>query len=163
MCPYCNATLVLDPEEKEYVDSDVDSLNEIYSWNDRWEDDGSFFFENPEDAGRDGDEHDDFWAVMDEDEDESQDLDQYEADLGDQDTDMDRDDEDHQFTNPSEDQHNTSNLQSNTEDSQESPLSEDNPHNQTPTSLHVSIPDPSPTPEPHHETIALGQHHLWMM
>ncbi len=28
---------------------------------------------------------------------------------------------------------------------------------------HVCKPDPSPTPEPHHETIALGQHHLWMI
>ena len=27
----------------------------------------------------------------------------------------------------------------------------------------VSKPSPSPTPKPHHETIALGQHHLWMI
>ena len=27
----------------------------------------------------------------------------------------------------------------------------------------VSKPDPSPAPKSHHETIALGQHHLWMI
>ena len=27
----------------------------------------------------------------------------------------------------------------------------------------TSKADPTPTPEPHHDTIALGQHHLWMI
>ena len=145
------------------MDSDVDCLNVNHSWNDRLEYDAIVCFEDSEEAERDGDEHNDFWAITDEDEDQSQDLEMYEADCEDQDTDMDSDEEDYQNIDANEDEDETSTPKPNIESSQATPLDEDTLQNPTPTLPQIFKPEPSPTPEPHHETIALGQHHLWMM
>ena len=147
-------------EEEEDEDSDVDSGNEFW-WSD--ENGGSSYFEDFEEPGRDGEEHEDPRIITDEDEDGYQDLDIYEADNEDQDTDTDRDEDDHQNINPSEDQDGTSKLKPDKESSQESALDEGNLHSNTPILRNIPKPDPSPTPELHHETIALGQHHLWMI
>ena len=162
----CNAaasTLGHEHEENEYEDSDAISYNKINMENMHLDDGGSSFSENSEEAERDGDEHADFWAITDEDEDQSQDLDMYEADCEDQDTDMDSDEEDHQNIDANEDEDEISNLKPNKENLEESSLFEGNLHNPTPTSPQLPESNPLSTPEPHHETIALGQHHLWMM
>lgn len=143
-------------DEDEYEDSDVSSPIDL-------DDGGSPCFEYSGEAGRNGDEKEYFWAIPDEDDGNYQDLDQYQADCEDQDTDMDSDEEYHQNTNPSEDQHETSHSKPNTESSQESPLYQHNLRSDNPSLPQVPESNPSPTPQPHHETIALGQHHLWMM
>ena len=162
----CNATastLGHEHAENEDEDSDVDIGNEIILRNIQVENDGGFCSENSEEFGLEGDELEEPWIPSDEDEDESQDLDIYEADCEDQDTDTGSDEEDHQDIKPSGDQHETSTPKPNTESSEESPLGEDNLQSNIPTLPQVPKSSPLPTPEPHHETIALGQHHLWMM
>ena len=163
----CNATssaLGHEYEENEDEDSDVYYLNNTSCVCDiSSEDDGSFFSEDSEESELDGDEPKEPWMPEDKDEDGYQDLDMYEADCEDQDTDTDSDEEDHQNTNPSGDEDKASNSKPAKESAQDTPLDKDSLHKPTPTSPQVSKPDPSPTPEPHHETIALGQHHLWMM
>ena len=76
---------------------------------------------------------------------------------------MDRDEDNHQTLNSREDQEETSKLKSDKESSQVTPFDEGNFHSNTLTLPQVSKPDPSPTPEPHDDTITLGQHHLWMI
>lgn len=168
----CNATMsAFSHGLEEYEDEDEDVYNHrrfnmrCFQYPERadYSEDNENFLEDSEGSGRDGDEHEDAWIPSDEDDDGNQDLDLYEADNENQDTDMDSDEEDHQDTNSRGDQHKTSNLKPNTESSQETPLNEDKLNNHTPTSAQVLESNPSPTPEPHHETIALGQHHLWMM
>ena len=163
----CNATLSAighEYEENEYEDSDVDwTLNAYNARNNHSDDGGSSYSEDSEESELDGDELEEPWIPSDEDDDGNQDLDLYEADNENQDTDMDSDEEDHQDTNSRGDQHKISNLKPDKESSQETPLNEDKLNNHTPTSAQVLESNPSPTPEPHHETIALGQHHLWMM
>ena len=116
-----------------------------------------------EESDQDRNEHGSLWTATDNDEYGHQDLNIYEADSEDQDTDMDRDDDDHQNINPSEDQCATQNLKLIKEIFEESALNKHNIHNRTPNLPQISKPDPSPTPNPHHETIATGQHHLWMI
>ena len=147
---------------EEYEDEDEDFYNHRRSNMRRFQypehadysEDDENFLEDSEGSRQDGDEHKDPWITTDEEEDESQDLDMYEADCEDQDTDMDRGEYDQQNIELSGDQH---------ESSLDTLHREGNRHSKTPTSPQISNPDPSPIPEPHHETIALGQHHLWMM
>ncbi len=46
---------------------------------------------------------------------------------------------------------------------EQSARNEDNLNTSALSTPHVSKPALLPVPEPHHETIALGQHHLWMI
>ena len=162
----CNAhasTPGYEHEENEYEDSDVESSNGRYMWDDIWEVDGISCFEDFEESELDGDELEGPWIPSHEDENGSRDLDQYEADSEGHHTDTDSAEEEIQNTNPSGDQDETYNQKPDKESSQETPLGKDNLHSNTPTSPQVSKSNPSPTPEPYQETIALGQHHLWMI
>ncbi|KAK0512874.1 hypothetical protein JMJ35_004891 [Cladonia borealis] len=163
----CNATLsAFGHEHGEDEDEDKDEDEDEYSpiWSDcigdtDSEDGGTVSSEDSAESSQDGDEHEVPWIITHADEDGSQDLDMYEADSEGQDTDMDIDEDDH----PSEDQDNTSNLTPDKESSQDTAPDENNLHNPTPTLPHLPESEPLPTPKSHHETIALGQHHLWMM
>ena len=157
----------------EYEDEDEDFYNHRrsnmrcfqYPEHADYSEDDENFLEDSEGSGRDGDEHEDLWITTDEDVDESQDLDLCEADNEDQDTDMDEDEDGHQNieTNEDEDEDETSNLKQNNENLEKSLLHEGNLRSIAPTSPQTAKPEPSPTLEPHHDPIALGQHHLWMI
>ena len=149
-------------EEDEDEDSDVDSDNNSRLGDTYSEDGGRYYSEYFEESREDGDEHNSQWTVTDEDEDGYQDLDTYEADSEDQDAEMDRDEDEHQHINPSEDQDGTSNLKPDKESLEKSPLDDGNLHDHTPALPQASKPDPSPTTEPYYDTIALGQHHIWI-
>lgn len=162
----CNATASTpghEHGENEDEDSDVDIWNEIILRNIQVENDGGFLFEDSEEFGLDGDEPADPWITTDEDEDGYQDLDMYEADCEDQDTDTETDEEKLQIINSSGDEHETSNSKPDKESFEERAPDEDNLRSNMPTLPQVPELNRLPTPEPHHETIALGQHHLWMM
>ena len=180
-------------EEKECEDSDVDCWNRINLDIFHSEDGESSCSEDSEESKLDGDENEEPWMPSDNNDDESQDLDlgqdtaidedekryqnvdangaedeyhyldQYEADCEDQDTEMDGDEECHQNTNPSEDQHETPHSKPNTESYQKPPLYQHNLPSDNPSLPQVAESNPSPTPGPHYEIIALGQHHLWMI
>ena len=158
----CNATISASSHGLgEYEDEDEDFYNHRrsnmrcfqYPEHADCSEDDENFLEDSEGSGRDGDEHEDLWITTDEDKDGSQDLDLYEADNEDQDTDMDED----------EDEDETSNLKPNKENLEKSLLYEGNLHSNIPTSPQISKPEPSSTLEPHHDPLALGQHHLWMI
>lgn len=160
-CNTITSTLGHEHQENEYNDlglydsNEMDFLSETYS-----EDAGSFFSEDSEESGLDGDELEEPWIAMDEDEYEDQDLSEiYEADCEGHDTDTDSDEEDYQLTDPRGDEHQTPTTAS----FEASPPDEDNLHSNIPILTQLPKSNPLPTPEPHHDTIALGQHHLWMM
>ena len=117
-------------------DEEIDRFSEISGDS---EQDGDADEDEDQDADTDSDEPEDQWTDTDEEESEEEDIEQ----------------------GKHEDEALNETLDIAVD--KRSPRNEDKLDPSALSTSQISKPNPSPTPEPHHETIALGQHHLWMV
>ena len=115
------------------------------------------FSEMSEDSEQDVD------ADEDKDEDEDQDADTDWGELEDQWTDTDEEESDEEDIEQDKGEDEALNETLDIAVDKQSAHNEDETDINALSTPQTSKADPIPTPEPHHDTIALGQHHLWMI